>query len=1268
MQDGLVVRFYLCNKDYIMKRSGKNLKITFSVESRNQFKLDTKIPSTQRSVDTNFLFKNDQMKELSKFALNPASRDVSHIRDRLSVSLPKLVPSLPTNFDHLKQLYYSSDPLGMPYSISSSNLVSSLSCKKQSCIEKVLHTHNSLLQEDFSAQPIERLNLGNPTGRQDIKSLQNWLREMKENNLETLQKDPLTWDLNTIENAEILYVIAGKELIRQVGVQCIERGEVLKEILWFFTTVFKAQKNQYVKDLREKVDKITKEIDEKIYKHARQIAQYEIVVQKKCEKISELKVENENLSQMLQKTQISLIKIQSSQELKGGIFSVKMSPVMQIPEKNEAQKRNEKKNVEKGENEEAHDRLKADVVRNKEKKGTWDESKVLTVNEILHGDLNENEKNLQTESESKIFDEVCTQTEKLVKKGKNKFEFRPRIIESKQKPDLHIEEQENLTLFPQLKLSSDISGKTSPEPLQFSPKLDSIFMIKAQKTLKTMEDELQKLEISQKSLKRASLLPTSTTTKSKSRLSPIPSENQKKPRKMSQQIQSAEYTENDILLNNVLIKQKAYNDLAETIKSKKQELQNLTSEIEDKQKKLNKMKIELQMKYLEAQTTNSPVGVNNKTLQKILVDKLERLNEENTEGFDKDELGIGDLSQVISQNFHLVSWKAGFSAGFEKGVAVGFSQGEELGIEVGEDKGFIKTIKEYRGENDSKSESSSLDSEKDDEHGEDELVQNKKNEEENRNFRIKAILDKKVNDEFRRSSEENKEKIKAKSKLVSQASFASINSAHTFEKSESLGSMMDENLKQFRTFDSNYALKRSITMADYNKQLKTSEKKSNRMNLEPVITEEKIHIKRSSSVSSSSKTPTKQLPAPKSTKNLKNSRKITEKFTFKGQPAQRGLLPELKDLKSPRKPDPPEPNLLQKSDPNCKPDPNSSKLLQKQHTFKDPTNKEQITITINEEKPEKQLNQIEELSIEPSRLIIRPNRQRKNSSSSKYSKSEFEDMDRVGTSGNEEVSDVEGKKRKESNGITRKRFREITKFNEFHFHSRVHQLVRKANPATKIIENFLQKSTEKIIKRSKMSKRMAYRILNSIYQSFYNKGKTTDTLLVEHAYEEFLQKYSVKSVSSKKLKEFLAALLKTSSCRRSLMFLRLTNISEKIGVKGYSQNSVALYMQALNFMLNSKLGIIIAVDETADKILIPVVRATECVKEIFENKFDKNIINRILIKLEMISIKDPKKINSAGLIECELALEQILEIYEEMQKSFNFDQLDQFRSRDRGDI
>jgi hypothetical protein len=1185
-----------------MKNSWLYIKTPSSTtELRNLPKSEFKMTPTNRAIDTKVLFKSDQLKDLSKLALNSQSRDVSYIRDKHTIQLPKIIPNLPTDFEHLKHLYYSSDSFGMPVSISSQNFHSSLTCKKHSCVEKVLSTHSNVSSpEDFNLESIDRVNLGNPAGRQDIKLIQNWLGYMKETFLDNLKTDNDVWNPDIIEKAEIVYVMAGKEVIRQVSVQCIERGEVLKEILWFFTMVYKYQKSVFSKEYKERLEKIEKEMEDKVYKHARHIAQYEIRIKKKHDKLTNLKKAYKDLESLLKTTQDNLSALKSSNKtVKGVIFNNKqISPTIHKsnlkktsikitidPSSNESIYDTDK-NIEEDKTQENLKDLESDEkLENSEKNEIFDEEiekteDLETGNENNEDFIEDNEKIIQTDILEYKFIDQSIQTDPIAtsRGQKHHFEFRSKVQSDlkQKKAVLSIEVPTSISLAPIPSLST---LQFNPNPVEFleahkKNRSESVLVTNSQlllpMSLNPAETQSKIIKDNINILKRNSMIISPILTKDLLVPTPIPTDPKaQNPGKMSQDLSnSIETDKNDIILMHILAKKKVYEDLSNILKEKKNEVQTISLEIEEKKNELNSVAKEVQMKYLELQAIEKPSKNSLNFFKRVLVQNIEGIKEEKSfDSFEKKVLvdvnGVSveidaRLSELIPSSVDIVSWKTGFSAGYEKGMSVGLVQGEELGKEVGEEQGFVKGISNSKKNTlkDLMSDASSDDSD----------------DGPKRNIKTPKNLE--VSVENKRSAMhyigENRELARGKSldcflRVYDQDNLPDLlNKSHLVDKKSlhnKISSFVDDSYKNIR-LDSDKIDDFAKSTLEEQKKIDDNPGKYEEYN----SGDEVFHIQ-----------------------ITQDDQKNPENQNF-------SLNPEEKDL-----------NTMIST-------PKPIKKNQKANTIK--TNfKSSDEIDKNQSEP-LLLNQIEP---------------------------ENQEIDRGALY-----------KKKDQDPHIRKRTKEITKFNEFNFHSqRNHIIQKKTHKAPKIISKFLGKNIETIIKVSKMSKRMAFRLINSIYQSYISKIKQKEPLqtLINHSYEDLLSKYSLKAVSEKKLVELISSLYKYSDCKRSQMFLRLSGISEKINIPGYSQYSLYFYINALNFLLNSKLGIVIGLDDTADKIMIPLVRALECSKELFEGKIDKNNLSKLLNKLETCAIKDPKRINHAGLIENELALEILLETYENYQKS-----------------
>lgn len=221
-----------------------------------------------------------------------------------------------------------------------------------------------------------------------------------------------------------------------------------------------------------------------------------------------------------------------------------------------------------------------------------------------------------------------------------------------------------------------------------------------------------------------------------------------------------------------------------------------------------------------------------------------------------------------------------------------------------------------------------------------------------------------------------------------------------------------------------------------------------------------------------------------------------------------------------------------------------------------------------------------------------------------------------------------------------------TRFMEFNFHVPVKAKVKKIHPGPIILEKFLNRSLDRIKMRSTLSRKNLNRILGVIYNIAVQRILSDNsTSLIIVTYDEFYSRYGLKSVCDKKFLEFIASIVSNSEYKRCLMFMRLIRYGELLSSYSYSKYSLLLYLGCFQFIHSSKLGIHFSSDEE-DKLMVPLLRVNECIKEKLEFLSDKSISSSILNKIEQKSVPDPKKINVNGMVELELSLEITLDTYE----------------------
>ncbi|CAG9321099.1 unnamed protein product [Blepharisma stoltei] len=257
----------------------------------------------------------------------------------------------------------------------------------------------------------------------------------------------------------------------------------------------------------------------------------------------------------------------------------------------------------------------------------------------------------------------------------------------------------------------------------------------------------------------------------------------------------------------------------------------------------------------------------------------------------------------------------------------------------------------------------------------------------------------------------------------------------------------------------------------------------------------------------------------------------------------------------------------------------------------------------------------------------------------------LEPEDKIFTESRTHSSQAASRKKKNTN-------KDLTKFMEFNFHHETTS-TKKNHPAPGILQRFLQKDVNWISTKATISRKMLYHLMFTMYQDIRSKLSRSEEIdsLLEETYDIFITKYGLKSIGDKKFLEFVASLIKNSSGRRAMIYLRFLGCGEKLGSKNYSWHSFIFFLNILGMVMNSKIGIIFGIDDSADRLMYPSIRVIESAKEIFDKILDKTTIGNIVAELEKEVITDPKNLNPNGLIDLDRAFEILIENYENYQRN-----------------
>lgn len=170
---------HICNTETSKISSGiKKVISEKSLETTSSFEIDK----------VRDLLKSESQKTRTKLFTNKITRDVSHLRDKLKI--PELNLKQISNFDwpidlkQVKNLLENSDYRGFNSALSPRSWISPVVCKKEQCNRIAIgsvRSPNRLTIRNLESEMVSRCNspsdtiekmyLGNPTGRQDIGNL-----------------------------------------------------------------------------------------------------------------------------------------------------------------------------------------------------------------------------------------------------------------------------------------------------------------------------------------------------------------------------------------------------------------------------------------------------------------------------------------------------------------------------------------------------------------------------------------------------------------------------------------------------------------------------------------------------------------------------------------------------------------------------------------------------------------------------------------------------------------------------------------------------------------------------------------------------------------------------------------------------------------------------------------------------------------------------------------------------------------------------------------
>ena len=299
--------------------SNKALKIATTDKSHSPAMDISKSVPSMKGYDREHLRQmllNERTKAKQVLQTNPYPRDISHLRDKKEttgvqrsaefketfIEPPKPSQYLPINPEHLKSLVQNSDGLGIPRVLTSAGIPTVICCKREKCLhiaetkskgrKNFKSAYDDFLTKNKQepdtklsiltafhdkvltpiAQSVKEIEedfvfLGAPTGRQEVENLKQWFELMKSRYLEKSEDEirnllnPETLE-KKMELCSVIYQAGLRDLVRQVSVHCVDRGELLREILNRYYELWSVFSEKCKEDLEMEVKSRAQDIDE----------------------------------------------------------------------------------------------------------------------------------------------------------------------------------------------------------------------------------------------------------------------------------------------------------------------------------------------------------------------------------------------------------------------------------------------------------------------------------------------------------------------------------------------------------------------------------------------------------------------------------------------------------------------------------------------------------------------------------------------------------------------------------------------------------------------------------------------------------------------------------------------------------------------------------------------------------------------------------------------------------------------------------------------
>ena len=175
-----------------------------------------------------------------------------------------------------------------------------------------------------------------------------------------------------------------------------------------------------------------------------------------------------------------------------------------------------------------------------------------------------------------------------------------------------------------------------------------------------------------------------------------------------------------------------------------------------------------------------------------------------------------------------------------------------------------------------------------------------------------------------------------------------------------------------------------------------------------------------------------------------------------------------------------------------------------------------------------------------------------------------------------------------------------------------------------------------------MFKKMLLKLVLLCYEEKF-KDKSTCDVFCDFVYSVLAKKYMMKKAAESKYHHLLASCVKYKSISRVRVFARFLGLYD-----AFDNDDLIFYMECFEFLQNSPSGVFLPVQDFIEVIYVPYIRCIECIKY-YEKILPKKGVAVLRLKLDKMRRLD--KANRLGVVDIDEFLEQMVETYNEFNKS-----------------